>query len=57
MAGDRQYIEPGFDNKAQAALGPAQNTVEIEAAICLAQVSKVIAGEAAVKFGKICAIR
>lgn len=43
--------------EAQRALRTTQYAVNVEAILLLAEMCKVIAGEAAVKFGKICAIR
>ena len=49
---NRQHVELGFDHVAQRAFGTAQHAVEVEAAGVVAQVGEVVAGQAAVEFGK-----
>ena len=46
---DGQGIQLGLDHEAQRALGAAQQTVEVEAPIGLAQVGEVVAGQAAIE--------
>ena len=46
---DGQRIQLGLDHEAQRALGAAQQAVEVETTIGLAQVGEVVAGQAAVE--------
>ncbi len=52
VARNRQQVELGLDDEAQRAFGAAEHAVEVEAAVALAQVREVVAGEAAVQLGK-----
>ena len=54
---DRQHVQLGVGDEAEGALRPAQDRVEVETALRVADVSEVVAGEAAVELGKRSAIR
>ena len=49
---DRQHVQLGLGDEAEGALRPAQDGVEVESALRVADVSKIVAGEAAVEPGK-----
>ena len=49
---DRQHVQLGFGDEAERALRPAQDGVEVEAALRVADVGEVVAGEAAVELGE-----
>ena len=46
---DRQYVELGFGDEAERALRPAQDGVEVEASVAVADMGEVVAGERAVE--------
>ncbi len=49
MPGNRQHVEPGFDDKPQRPFGAAQHTVEVETPVFLTQVRQIVAGQATVE--------
>ncbi|MNS51278.1 hypothetical protein D3C72_839480 [compost metagenome] len=50
--GDRQDIQPRFDDKPQRAFGTAKHAVEVETVVRLTQVRQVITGQATVEIGE-----
>src|SRR3954462_7697746 len=52
MLRDRQNVQLGFGDEAERALCPAQDGVEVEAALRVADMSEVVSGEAAVELGE-----
>ncbi len=54
VLGNRQYVQPRFDDEAQRALSATQHAVEVEALVGLTQMRQVITGQAAVEIGKAC---
>ena len=46
---DRQHVELGFGDEAERALRPAQDGVEVEASLAVADMGEVVAGERAVE--------
>ncbi|RML47868.1 hypothetical protein ALQ95_05586 [Pseudomonas syringae pv. ribicola] len=49
MPGNRQHVEPGFDDKPQRPFGTAQHTVEVETPVFLTQVRQVVTGQATIE--------
>ncbi len=52
VAWDRQDLERGFGHDAERAFGAADHAVEVEAALPVADMGEVVAGEAAVELGE-----
>ncbi len=53
VARDRQHVELGFGQEAERALRAAQDRVEVEAALRVADMGEVVAREAAVELGEV----
>ena len=51
MLGDR-HVQLGFRDEAERALRPARDAVQVEAAVCVADVGEVITRKRAVELGK-----